>query len=274
MTQIRIFSLTFFIVAIGLGVYLYMSVKGTIDEKARIEAVEDEVIEKLELIREAEIVYQEVHGNYTSDWDKLKDFINNGVYYVIERSETIITLSYGADSIIVDVDTIGTISARERIFKKTHTAEAADDGIFDGYLVSMEDKAIKNRKAYALVSNGRRFEHPFRDNGRITSIENVQPGDNVTKGQILITFWEYKFDPKIDIDRLEYIPGSTENKKFDIYAAEIEKNNILVDVIEVRDTDPVNPERRKKRTDEDKKKSNQPLGFGSRYDVTTSGNWE
>ena len=44
----------------------------------------------------------------------------------------------------------------------------------------------------------------------------------------------------------------------------------MIDVIEVRDTDPVDPTRKEDNDGRNRK----PLRFGSRTDVTTSGNWE
>ena len=44
----------------------------------------------------------------------------------------------------------------------------------------------------------------------------------------------------------------------------------MVDVVEVRDVAPVNPNR----NEENEAKNRKPLRFGSRTDVTTAGNWE
>ncbi|NJM25318.1 MAG: hypothetical protein HC859_07350 [Bacteroidia bacterium] len=46
------------------------------------------------------------------------NFIKNGEVPITVRTETIIPKSYGEEEVIVKVDTIGKISARERIFKK------------------------------------------------------------------------------------------------------------------------------------------------------------
>lgn len=71
--------------------------------------------------------------------------------------------------------------------------------------------------------------------------------------------------PDFNAATLPIIPGS--NKKFEIYADKIEKNNVLVDVFEIKDVDPISmlSELRSK---------GEPLRVGSRSDVTTSGNWE
>ena len=83
-----------------------------------------------------------------------------------------------------------------------------------------------------------------------------------------MNMWEYHLNPNVDIATLGDVPGS--NKKFDIYVGTVKRGNLNVSVIEVKDPEPLNPERRA--TNE--AKNRQPLGFGSRIDVSTSGNWE
>ena len=55
----------------------------------------------------------------TSDWDKLTSFIDTGRFYIIDRKEVVIPLDYGADSIYVELDTIGTKSILDSVFSKT-----------------------------------------------------------------------------------------------------------------------------------------------------------
>lgn len=184
------------LVALSLGVYLVHSIKSSIDEKERISRVEKKVQDKLMLIRKAEIGYQAINGDYTDNWDSLATFINNGLFYITEKTETIIQLSYGADSVYVEIDTLGTMAVRDSLF------------------------AAPMFKSY-------------------------------------------------DFSQLKYIP-ETENAVFEIFAAEIEKSGVKVDVIEVVDTAPANPARKEDNDGRNRK----PLRFGSRTDVTTNGNWE
>ncbi|MEQ1587357.1 MAG: hypothetical protein ABL895_15820, partial [Cyclobacteriaceae bacterium] len=58
--------------------------------------------------------------------------------------------------------------------------------------------------------------------------------------------------------------------KFDIFVGVVEKSGVKVQVIEVRDPKPVNPVR----NESNEAKNRKPLHFGSRLDVSTSGNWE
>ncbi|MDH5366751.1 MAG: hypothetical protein OEW67_07175 [Cyclobacteriaceae bacterium] len=193
----RIISIALLFVAIALAVYLVYGIKSSIDEKKRIARVEKKVIEKLMTIRKAEIGFQAKYGNYTTNWDSLANFIKADSFFITEKSETIITLAYGADSVIVDIDTLGTVSVMDSLFSAPK-------------------------------------------------------------------FVNY------DFNMLKFIPENKKNKEFEIFSARIEKSGVKINVIEVRDTDPVDPTR----DEENDGRNRKPLRFGSRTDVTTSGNWE
>lgn len=269
MNTTKILSIIFLLASLGLAYYLGSGIKSSIDEREMIEAREAAVIEKLQFIKEAQIVYQEVKGNYTSDWDKLINFIKYDSFPIVQRKERVVTLSYGADSSIVTFDTLGIIPAKERIFKKSYNINAANDGIFQGFIYNLGDAISQGNRAYTLDQNGKMVTHKFKNSGTITRLSPVSVGDQVTKGDLLMTIVDNKFDPNINIDRIAYVPGY-DDVKFDIYAAEIDKNGVLVDVIEVKNPKPFNPAR-----DEDNDaKNKKPLRFGSKTDVTTTGNWE
>ena len=196
MNKIKTISIVLLIISLFLGGYLIFSIKSDIDEKERIAQVEKKIQDKLMLIRKAQIGYQAVNGKYTDNWDTLATFIDHGLFYITERTEFIIPLSYGADSIYVKIDTLGTLPVVDSLFS---------DPMFVDY----------------------NFSH------------------------------------------LKYIP-ETDNAEFEIFVAKIEKSGVKVDVIEVRDTAPVDSRRKESHQGRNRK----PLRFGSRTDVTTNGNWE
>lgn len=197
MNTTRILSIVVLIVALGLGYYLFSSIKTDIDTAEQIARTEARVIEKLKMIREAQIAFQKVNGRYTGKWEELLSFIDTGSFYITERRETIISLDYGADSVYIQIDTIGTVAVRDSLFSP------------------------------------RKY-------------------------------------PNFDLANLPVIPGSENGKKFDMWADKIEKAGVMVDVVEVRDVDPVNPARKESNEITNRK----PLRFGSRTNITTSGNWE
>lgn len=193
MNLTKILTIVFVVISLGLAYFLMNSIRTDINEEKRITAIENNIINKLKMIRDAQVAYQSVNGNYTSDWDKLINFIDTGNIYITQRREHIITLDYGADSVVVDIDTLGTVSVKDSLFS------------------------------------------------------------------------EEKY-PNFNLAKLPYVPGN-ETQKFDIFADEINKSGVNVDVFEVKDPAPINPARLKKT-------GRGPLRVGSRTEVTIAGNWE
>ncbi len=254
--------------SVALFVYLYGSVQKVIDDREAIASIEAAVIERLKLIREAEIVFLEVNGRYTANWDSLSDFVQHGRVPILERREIIEQLAYGGEKVTVEIDTLGFISAKERIFRKNYTLNASDNGTFLGYNVKVGDKVIRNQRAYKLRVGDRESQPPFTEKGTIDSLAPLSPGDQVTKGKILISYWDYVFDPNTDLSKIGMKPGTNQN--FEIFVGKVDKAGVMVQVIEVKDPSPDNPNR--KETNE--QKNRKPLRFGSRTDVSTAGNWE
>lgn len=196
MEKTKIFSVVFLLVSIGLAYFLWNSIYSSIATEENIAAQETRVKNKLMMIREAQIGYRAVNGQFTSDWGKLKNFIDSGEFYLTSRIEHIITLDYGADSVYVEIDTLGTVAVIDSLFSPA------------------------------------------------------------------------KY-PNFDLATLSFLPDS-DSKEFAMWANKIEKSNVMVDVVEVWDTDPVNP----KRAEKNESRTRKPLRFGSRTNITTAGNWE
>ncbi len=195
MNNTKILTYVLGVVALGLAYYLVHFIYSDIETKRNIAEVEQQVKEKLMIIREAEQAYQATNGQFTSDWDKLTSFINEGKLYIVQKKPEIIPLGYGVDSIIMHIDTLDAVNVKDSLFSAA------------------------------------------------------------------------KY-PELDIDRLAYVPGS--EKKFNIFADRIQKSGVTVDVIEVVDSDPVD----KTRKEDDERRNRRPLRFGSKTEITTTGNWE
>ena len=268
----RIFSLGFMLLAIALGVYLVLRIKNTIDDETRIKQSETLIIEKLMLIRDAEKAYQTVYGKYTSDWDTLINFIENGQFPITKRTERIIELAYGVDSSVIVIDTLEIIPVRDYNLEKTHNIYAASDGVFGEYFVEPGQYVIKGSKVYSMINNitGKKVNQIAKESGRVHDIVAKSEGTVLTKGEMLFIMTEELYDPNTNISELPYIPFSDPLVKFEIYAERVERNRLLVNVIEVRDIAPANPQR----SEENEANSKKPLRFGSRTEVTTAGNWE
>jgi biotin carboxyl carrier protein len=270
MNLTKIVTAVLFIVSLGLFYYLFDSINDTIETQEAVKNTEKQVIDKLAVIREAEKVFLEQHGHYTSNWDSLINFIETGEVPIIVRTETIKQLSYGVDEVTVKIDTIGFVPAKEKIFKKTFAINAPEDGTFMGYSVKEGDYVVKGTKSYKFkkLNADQVDEFSFLDVGTISSLGKVEPGQAIKKGQTLINLWSYQLNPEVDVKTLGKVPGS--NKNFDIFVGKIDRNGVKVSVIEVKDPAPINPERK----ESNEAKNRKPLRFGSRSDVNTAGNWE
>ncbi len=271
MNLTKILAIVLFVISLGLVYYLYNSIHSTILFRESITNTEKQITDKLAVIRESEKAFLEQHGHYTSNWDSLKNFIESGQVPITLRTEKITQLSYGEEKVEVIVDTIGYMPAKDRIFKKNYNTNASANGVFYGFLTKVGDYVLKGSPAYRLKAESRpKTEvYTFIEQGTIVSLANLKPGDQVTKGQNIATLWDYSLNPNVDIANLGQVPGSN-GKMFDIFVGKIDRNGTMVSVIQVVDPSPINPERKAS----NEAKTRQPLGFGSRIDVGTSGNWE
>jgi hypothetical protein len=112
----KILSIVFLVVALGLGYMLYDSVDSVMEEEKRIARTEARIIEKLQMLREAQIAYQGSHGEYAGNWNDLKNFIQNGDIYIVQRTETTKLLDYGQEEITVTFDTLGSVGVMDSLF--------------------------------------------------------------------------------------------------------------------------------------------------------------
>ena len=103
----------------------------------------------------------------------------------------------------------------------------------------------------------------------VDSLANIHEGESVQKNKLLIYYSNYVFNKDTDLSKLGEVPGRP-GVKFTIVAKKIDRNGLMVDVIEVIDPQPTNPARR----ESNDQKTRKPLRFGSQTDVSTAGNWE
>ena len=194
MKNLKLYTYGTLLLAAGLAFFLVNSIKYSIDEEARINAVEDKVIEKLKMIRDAQIAFQSVNGKYANEWDSLLNFVENGNIFLIQRREETVLLDYGAEETTLYIDTLGSVTVIDSLYSSI---------------------------------------------------------------------------PNFNASNLIFVPGY-ENVKFEIWASKIEKGGVEVDVVEVRNPKPFDPNRK----ESNEANINKPLRFGSRTSITTAGNWE
>lgn len=186
---LKITTVLFAFLAIGLASVLAYRIHNKSEEKKLVKQVEKAVKTKLLAIRDAEKGYKLKYGKFTGSWDTLTNFVLNDNFFIVEKREEVIPLGYGRDSIVVHLDTLGSISIRDTLLSKE------------------------------------------------------------------------KY-PNLKLENLKYLPHNPD-KEFDLYVNELDG----LSVIEVKDTEPINPERQEGGTME-------PLKFGSTTEATLKANWE
>jgi hypothetical protein len=118
MNVTKILSVVFFVVAMFLGYRLWKGVDNVVEERKKIALLEAAAIEKLTMLREAQIAYQASNGKYASTWDSLRMFIEGGTIWMVQRTETTKLLDYGAEEITVKVDTLGSVAVMDSLFNE------------------------------------------------------------------------------------------------------------------------------------------------------------
>lgn len=116
MNLTKILSIVFFLVAMFLGYRLWKGVDNVVEERKKVALLEAATIEKLTMLREAQVAYQASNGKYASTWDSLRMFIENGTIWMVQRTETTKLLDYGAEEITVTLDTLGSIGVMDSLF--------------------------------------------------------------------------------------------------------------------------------------------------------------
>ncbi len=118
MNLTKILSVVFFVVAMVFGYLLWKGVNDVVEEEKRIALLEAAAIEKLTMLREAQIAYQATNGKYASTWDSLKMFIESGTIWLVQRTETTKLLDYGAEETSITYDTLGSVGVMDSLFNE------------------------------------------------------------------------------------------------------------------------------------------------------------
>lgn len=118
MTLTKILSIVFLLGALGLGFMLYRSVDNVMQEEKRIAATEARIIEKLQMLRDAQVAYIATNGEYAGNWADLKKFIEEGKIWLVQRKETTKLLAYGKEEITVTFDTLGSVMVIDSLFNE------------------------------------------------------------------------------------------------------------------------------------------------------------
>jgi hypothetical protein len=112
------------ILAIFFSYKIYDSINGPINFNNTKNERYAKVINKLKLIRKAQIAHKDVNGIYSNNFDSLVKFIDNGIFTLIEKRDSSYMeydRTYRIDMLreIVVVDTLGFVSVKDSLFKNS-----------------------------------------------------------------------------------------------------------------------------------------------------------
>jgi len=260
----RILSAFFFIAAIGLSVVLVNNIKSKIDADQYIERQEALVINKLKMIRDAQVAFLSTNGKFTANFDTLIAFIDTGSLYITQRREHIEQEAYGVEKVTIFIDTIGQVGVYDSIFITREPMLCLTEGTVQEINVS-EGTSVKKDEVIATIvsTKGKSVKIKALQTGKVEKIA-VKEGEQVAAQKILANI---AYPRIMDTKNLPFIPESKANAKFSLFAGKIVRGNVTVDVFEAKDVEPVNPARKAK-------KNENALRVGSRTEVSVSGNWE
>lgn len=111
----KIINIALIPVIIGLTWYLINAFRVPILEQKRIDNIEAQVIEKLKMIRTAEVAYFAVNGKYTSNWEDLEKFVAEGQFKIIDKKEIEFD-SAGKTINRFEYKELGSVSVKDSIF--------------------------------------------------------------------------------------------------------------------------------------------------------------
>lgn len=121
-----IFTILFWVAALFIGNALYNSIMEPIEFKKIKKVRYAKVIDNLKDIRDAEVAHKTVTGKYSGDWNSLVKFIDTARYTLTQRKDSTIidvelSKQFGIDMTkdIVIIDTLGTASVKDSIFKNS-----------------------------------------------------------------------------------------------------------------------------------------------------------
>ncbi|WP_143960370.1 hypothetical protein [Litoribacter populi] len=118
MNVTKILSLVFLVGALALGYVLYNGIDSVMEEEKRIARLEARVVEKLQMLRDAQVAYLASEGEYADNWPDLRNFIQDGDIYLVQRSETTVLLDYGKEETTVSYDTLGSVPVMDSLFNE------------------------------------------------------------------------------------------------------------------------------------------------------------
>lgn len=132
-----------YVISVVLAYQIYLSVMAPITFNKNREERFSAVIEKLKDIRDAQVAYRTVNGEFAKDFESLISFIDTGVYTITQQKDSsfmrynrVYRIDMQVDTVVVD--TLGTVAVKDSLFKG--------------------DSSYKTLFSVPFAQNGERFE--------------------------------------------------------------------------------------------------------------------
>jgi hypothetical protein len=132
-----------YVISVVLAYQIYLSVMAPITFNKNREERFSSVIEKLKDIRDAQVAYRTVNGEFAKDFESLISFIDTGVYTITQQKDSsfmrynrVYRIDMQVDTVVVD--TLGTVAVKDSLFKG--------------------DSSYKTLFSVPFAQNGERFE--------------------------------------------------------------------------------------------------------------------
>lgn len=112
------------ILAIFFSYKIYDSINGPINFNKTKNERFAVVINKLKLIRKAQIAHKDVNGVYSNNFDSLVKFVDNGIFTLVEKRDSSYMeydRTYRIDMLreVVVIDTLGFVPVKDSLFKNS-----------------------------------------------------------------------------------------------------------------------------------------------------------
>ena len=132
-----------YVISVVLAYLIYLSVMAPITFNKNREERFSAVIEKLKDIRDAQVAYRTINGEFAKDFETLISFIDTGVYTITQQKDSsfmrynrVYRIDMQVDTVVID--TLGTVAVKDSLFKG--------------------DSSYKTLFSVPFAQNGERFE--------------------------------------------------------------------------------------------------------------------
>ena len=132
-----------YVISVVLAYLIYLSVMEPITFNKNREERFSAVIEKLKDIRDAQVAYRTINGEFAKDFETLISFIDTGVYTITQQKDSsfmrynrVYRIDMQVDTVVID--TLGTVAVKDSLFKG--------------------DSSYKTLFSVPFAQNGERFE--------------------------------------------------------------------------------------------------------------------